>query len=1141
MKKQVFIYLFMVVSIIGNAQTMLKPSDINVALLPTWAQLMYSENPNLIEVQHEYNAYFRVHEFEKTYHTQYYKRWLRNNEAFMNAEGFIVRPTAEEQRIEFETSPGGLMEKSSGDWQLVGPHRVYDVGGEQIGEQSNIYCIDRAEDLEGYMYCGTETGEVYRSDDGGDNWINVSLNANFFTGIKSIEVDPNNSDIVFVGSGYFVFKSTDAGENWSIVLTVDWYGSNEILINENDPNIVFVAANSGFYRSVDAGETWETIYTDATYDVKINTADDATVYVVKHDPVTENCIFLYSTDSGESFTVATDGWYTSTDPFRNDLGARIAVTEADPNRVYAYLIGDSKEDDHGFIGLYRSNDGGITWTLPSSPAGGPYTETHKNLARADEGWNYHQGFYNCALLASSENADQILVGGMNLYKSDDGGESFEHLAGYGPDGYEMHIDMQDFRQVNGITYVTTDGGSYRSDDFFSTSSFELIMDGIHSAEYWGFGQGWNQDVTISGVFHNGVHVQYENYPDKSFLGILDGGEPSSGFVNQGENKRVYSTQLGGRIIPESIGDPVVNAGFGIVPNNHYLPVQSSELEFDPRCYAVAYTGKDNQIWKTTDKGVTFELFHTFEGVPEDLIQYIEISRSNPDVMYVTQKLDGTIEGKIWKTSDGGVSWTEISQPTEAEFTFKALIQIDPLNENRIWVAYYLADDGMQIYRSDDGGSSWNNLSTPALYGQWVQSIAHIGGTNQGIYYFTSRNVFYRNADMDDWEEAGDGLPFRISTNIAKPFYRDGKIRLASFGKGLWESSLVEEPEAPIAQIMADRLDMHILCEGDSIFYTDYSIVNHDEASWEWTFEGGSPATSSDIAPHVYYATEGLHLTTLKVTDGDGNSDIDSIYIDVSKSLNLFVNADFESEYPSDFEIVNPDGERTWGQSLDAGGYGLSSSSSVFKSFFYPTIGATDDMRFHVDPSFIDSDYLTFDVAYAKYGGGYSDTLEILISTDCGATSTSLYMKGGTELATADDLTEHFIPTAEEWRTDSVDISAYLGADILTIIFRARNGYGNSIYIDNILLGDPVFASTPMVEKNDLNLYPNPVSNSNTLFLEGNASGLVSLTLYDIKGKIVYSGQHSINSYVNLGQLNAGTYVYHLESANFMRNGQLVIL
>ena len=188
--------------------------------------------------------------------------------------------------------------------------------------------------------------------------------------------------------------------------------------------------------------------------------------MVKENGPEDVAEFWRSYDAGQSFQIQTSGWYTSSDPDRNCGGARIAVSPADTNRVYAYLIGESKTDDVGYIGVYRSNDGGTTWTLPNGPDGGPYTAAHPNLAIGTSTWLYHQGFYNCGFMASNTNADEILIGGLNLWRSNDGGATFECVNGYECSNYSMHVDMQDFRVFGNEYWISTDGGIYKSFDFF---------------------------------------------------------------------------------------------------------------------------------------------------------------------------------------------------------------------------------------------------------------------------------------------------------------------------------------------------------------------------------------------------------------------------------------------------------------------------------------------------------------------------------------------------------------------------------------------------------------------------------------------------------------------------------------------------
>ncbi|MEL7220318.1 MAG: hypothetical protein AAGJ93_03300, partial [Bacteroidota bacterium] len=652
--------LFLILTFKLIAQPLYKPSAAEIAELPAWAQLMYSEHPNVFEVEQAMERYYQEHEFEKNYHTQYYKKWRRATRNLMRDDGSIQYPSAQEE----QASRAKLLNKEKtllgGNWSLLGPITAYGTDGNPVGQQTNVYSIAQSLFDENILYCGTEPGEIYKSTDEGNTWFNVSLDDPLSGGVNAITIHPTDPDIVLAGSGSVVYRSSDGGNTWNNVL-----GSlnrcNELLFHPTNPMIAFAATNNGFFRSTDAGENWTVLYGQRSYDVKTNTADPSIVYLLKNSTTQGICQFLRSTDNGVTFEVQSNGWLQTDDPSRNDGGGRLAVSNADPNRVYAYLIGEAKAGDTGFIGVYRSDDGGLNWTLPNAPAGGPYDANHPNLAIGYPAWQYHQGFYNCALVASNDNPDQLLLGGLNLYRSDDGGESFYPLAGYVGGDYNIHVDMQDFRAYGNTTFVTTDGGIYRSEDFFSTDGFEVRMTGIHGSDYWGFGQGWNEDVTVGGLYHNGNLSSFDSWGTGNFL-QLGGGEPASGYVNPGESRRVYSSDINGRIVPLAIGDPVTTVGFGIDPNESYFVAESSELEFHPNCFSIALTGLDNQLWKTTDKGVTFAPLYTFGNSSNDKITQIEIAWPNPEVIYAHQMLGSSSQGKLWRSDDGGLTFIERDLP-----------------------------------------------------------------------------------------------------------------------------------------------------------------------------------------------------------------------------------------------------------------------------------------------------------------------------------------------------------------------------------------------------------------------------------------------------------------------------------------------
>ena len=1121
---------------ISDAQNLQKPSAYEISTLPAWAKEMYSDHPNVAVVDNLYQTYFKKNDFEKSYHTQYYTRWKRSIQNITAPDGTINYPTAadiEANRTKFLTKQSTKkrdLQKSNSNWTVVGPIQVFSNNGVPGNEQSNVYSLDQCTAMPNIMYCGTEPGEVYKSIDTANTWTNVSMDEDFGSGVTAVEVDPANGDIVFAGGNSGIFKSIDGATSWINVLPEFNFGVNEILINPENTQIVFAATDKGFYRSIDGGTEWTELFNQKSYDVKCNTSDASIMYLVKNNAGLGICEFYSSTDFGDSWNLQSNGWYNSTDPARYDGGARIGVTPADADRVYVYLIGEAKANDYGYIGVYKSIDGGNTWTLPSAPAGGPYTNAHKNLAYGYPDWTYHQGFYNCGFMVSETNADQILVGGLNLYRSDDGAASFSSVSGYVGGPLDMHVDMQDFRAINGNYWVSCDGGIYKSNDVYNTQP-DFKMKGVHASDYWGFGSGWNEDVLVGGLYHNGNLAYHENYGEGNFL-ALGGGEAPTGYVNPGDNRRTYYSDISGKYLPLSITDPISNSGFGIQPNEAYFAAESSEMEFHPNCYGIAYTGKENKLWKTIDGGSAFTALHTFGTNVNNKIFSIEVSTNNPELIYLNQSPASGSTGFLWKTIDGGSNWSALTIP--AGNSRKMLLNIDPLNDQIIWIAYPDGSNGNKIFKSINGGLNWTNISSPILNDESAQSIAAIAGTDGGIYYFTNKTVYYKNNTMDEWEIDNTGLPLYISGNISHPFYRDGKIRIASYGKGIWESLLHDQPIAPIARISVDKLEQNAVCESDSFLFVDHSFLNHQNASWQWNFPDGIPSSSSAINPSVYYDSPGTYLAILTITDENGIQDTDSLNVVLNYLTSpSIVSENFEGEFL-------PDGwenQGSWSQNIDYGGFGLSNQCLSYDNYNIFGEGTEEDLRFTLNTINSTSDLLlSFDVAYAPYGGVNSDTLEILISADCGQNFTSVYFKGGGELSTAPDTTILFLPLASQWRKDSISLSNFIGSEKIMVAFRNIGYFGNALYIDNINLNDGVVGIKENATKlNDAIIYPNPANAGESFTLSiSNESAIV--TLYDLEGKKILQKQLMGDSKISLpANLSAGNYMLNITTENKIWN------
>jgi PKD repeat protein len=171
---------------------------------------------------------------------------------------------------------------------------------------------------------------------------------------------------------------------------------------------------------------------------------------------------------------------------------------------------------------------------------------------------------------------------------------------------------------------------------------------------------------------------------------------------------------------------------------------------------------------------------------------------------------------------------------------------------------------------------------------------------------------------------------------------------------------------------------------------------------------------------------------------------------------------FEGSFPpANWTIVNNE-NAAWVQT-NYGGFGTSSKSMGVDNFDLnnSTAGNIDDaISGFFDLSQASTATLKFDVAHARYSASYIDSLIVLASSNCGGTWTRIYNKGGTTLATAPDATTEFIPTASQWRTETVDLTSLAGNSSVQIMFRSKSGWGNWIYVDNINITAPDFSQPP---------------------------------------------------------------------------------
>jgi hypothetical protein len=292
----------------------------------------------------------------------------------------------------------------------------------------------------------------------------------------------------------------------------------------------------------------------------------------------------------------------------------------------------------------------------------------------------------------------------------------------------------------------------------------------------------------------------------------------------------------------------------------------------------------------------------------------------------------------------------------------------------------------------------------------------------------------------------------------------------------------------------------------------YSFDGGPAALYSWSGSLPSLATTVVGLPSVLLPS-GMHTLTV-YTDNpnmtadpvNDNDTLSSAFELLGQGAGLPVTEGFEGAAfpPAGWDIVNPDGDYTWISTSQAARSGV--NSVLMDNYYYSNTGQTDDLiTGKIDLRSVTNPVLTFDVAYTFfYLGGpvpliSTDSLEVLISTDCGTTFSRIYYKGGSDLSTADSTNLYFVPASFEWRNELIPLSAWSGDSLVVFAFRNINGFGNSLYLDNINLTSAT-AIGMTAQQHRMSIFPNPSGGEVTADLRHLGPGTAELTVYDLAGK-----------------------------------------
>lgn len=1030
--------------------------------LPTWVQLMYAADPDPGAVQAAYDAYYAANPFVKNAHTQYFKRWKREIGHELIPMDALQRADYPESSRQYLNRTAQLNASRAANWSCIGPID-WDHGSvvkSYAAGAAHVYTVEQSASNTDVIYAGTANAGLWKSVDKGLNWQN--LTKGMLVGeVLSIEIDHSNSSIVYFGAEGDLFKSTDGGANWSVIGDATFnalsHSIRDIVLHPSNAQLLYVISDKGLWRSTDAGANFTQVQSGIWQELEFKPNDPNTVYAVKQ--TSNRTEFWRSTNSGVSFAQLGIGWPLPVAPYEQKR-TEIAVCAASPNVVYALCTG-AANGGSGLYGVYKSSDQGVNWTFQCcgpSPCGVP-APTNFNLmgwndAGQDDGGQY---YYDLAFDVDPTDENKVNVCGVQRWVSTDGGVSFTCPAKWSH-SYKVdyvHADIHDFRYYGGSEiWAGCDGGIFYSGDGGAT--FNKRMFGISGTDFWGFGAGgWTgSNVMLGGAYHNGTMLKDNDVYTNGWV-CTDGGDGFRGFVHPQYDRRVlsdygYKTLSGDRNVANG------NSTWSKMPSASYITGESSELVWHPNAVNTAFFGNGTALWRTDDNGASFTEVHDFG----ESVTNLDMALSDPNTMYVCTWPDWWGVKKVWRTVDGGVNWANIT-PSSATINGNTWVPYDvtvsATNPQTVWICrtsqYGNSPnmDGFLVYKSVNGGTDWTNITDANLNGEWPSNIVHQLGSAGDLYIGTRRGVYHRSDAAPSWALWNAGLPAKLYSTRLLINYRDGKIRNGT-DRSVWESAL-ETLAGPVANFAADKRT--VSCLAPEVQFWDHSALNGTNATWSWSFPGGSPSTSTDRSPVVSYTTPGVYDVTLNVSDANGNS-VRTLpgYITVENStasIPLIADAEDQLLTPAGWSLENPDNADTWSNLVvTVGADGNATQAWRIDNYYYNAPGQVDRLISPVTTLGGSSGTrLKFHHAYKMYGASYTDGLRVEISTNCGSSWTQLYYTEAGALATSTTGSSPWAPgLATDWLLHDIDISAYDGQQVV-IRFTAVNDYGDRLYLDNI--------------------------------------------------------------------------------------------
>ncbi|MBX2913615.1 MAG: glycosyl hydrolase [Cyclobacteriaceae bacterium] len=686
------------------------------------------------------------------------------------------------------------------EWRSIGPYRG--------GRSSAVTGVPGKPLL---FYMGATGGGVWRTQDGGNSWENIS-DGYFGGSIGSVAVSEWDNNVIYVGggeatvrgnvsSGYGLWKSTDAGKTWSDIGLKNSRHVPRIRIHPRNPDLVYAAvlgdlfkpsADRGVYRSKDGGKTWEKILfandNAGAVDLILDPNNPRIIYAstwrIKRTPYS-----LESGGEGSALWKSTDGGDNWTNISANKGLPKgiwgivgVTVSPVNSNRVYAII-----ENDKG--GVYRSDDGGETWN-------------HVN----DERKLRQRAWYYSKIYADTKDEDIVYVMNVQYHRSKDGGKTFETYNAPHGDHHDLWIAPEDNQRM----VIADDGGAQVSYD--AGENWTTYMN-QPTAQYYRVTTdnhfpyrilGAQQDNSTQRVLHrsDGYSISERDWD------VSAGGESGFLAVDPTNDDIVYGGSYGGtleRLNHQTKESRSINAwpdnpmGHG-AEGAKYRFQWNFPLFFSPhnpkKLYAASQhlhvTYNEGQSWELLSPDLTrndpTKLGPSGGPITKDntgVEYYATIFAAMESPYEENVIMVGSDDGLVHITKDGGKNWENVTPPMMPEWSMVNSVDFDPHQKGAAYIAatrYKLGDYRPYLYKTKDYGKTWTQI-TDGIPSEHFTRVVRVDPKRAGLLYAgTEAGMYISFDDGASWKPFQLNLPIVPITDLT---IKNDNLIAATQGRSFW--------------------------------------------------------------------------------------------------------------------------------------------------------------------------------------------------------------------------------------------------------------------------------------------------------------------------------------------------------------------